>query len=173
MQTTKPELKPISPLPEEIEEDYFPTPSSPPLKKFEVLSTIIPFEVNGKVFHDLTGCFPHKSSLGNEYILVHYDYDSNTILAEPLKTCQSAEIKRGWQVMYKQLAKQGNVPLIYIMDDEASAELKAACDKYDLAYQLVPPRVHRCNAAELAIQAFKNHLLVIIATADPNFPISE
>ena len=59
------------------------------------------------------------------------------------------------------------------MDNEASAELKAACIKYDLAYQLVPPHIHRRNAAERAIQCFKNHLLAILAAADPNFPISE
>ena len=59
------------------------------------------------------------------------------------------------------------------MDNEASAELKAACIKYNLDYQLVPPHIHRRNAAERAIQVFKNHLLAILATADPNFPISE
>jgi hypothetical protein len=174
LQTTKPELKPSSLSPEEIEESCFPTPaSSPPVKTFEVLSTIIPFEANGKAFHDLTGRFPHKSSRGHEYLLVHYDYDSNGILAEPLKNRQSAEIKRGWQVLYEKLAKRGNAPSIYIMDNEASAELKAACDKYDLAYQLVPPHCHRRNAAERAIQCFKNHFLAIIAAADPNFPIAE
>ena len=173
LQTTQPVPKPSSPSPEEIHADHFPEPSSPPVKTYQVLSTIIPFEANGKAFHDLTGRFPHKSSRGNEYLLVHYDYDSNGILAEPLKNRQSAEIKRGWQVLYDQLAKRGNAPSIYIMDNEASAELKAACDKYDLAYQLVPPHVHRRNTAERAIQCFKNHLLAIIAAADPNFPISE
>ena len=59
------------------------------------------------------------------------------------------------------------------MDNEASAELKAACIKYDLAYQLVPPHIHRRNAAERAIQCFNNYLLAIIAAADPNFPILE
>ena len=119
------------------------------------MSTIIPFEANGKAYHDLTGRFPHCSSRGNEYLLVHYDYDSNGILAESLKNRQSAEIKRGWKVLYDKLCKQGNAPLIYILDNEASAELKQACDKYDLAYQLVPPHIHRRNAAERAIQVFK------------------
>ena len=166
------DLEPKPSVPDD--DDFFPVPdSSPPTKTFEVLSTIIPFEANGKAFHDLTGRFPHKSSRGNEYILVHYDYDSNAILAEPLKNRQSAEIKRGWQVLYDKLARRGNAPSIYIMDNEASAELKKACDKYDLAYQLVPPHIHRRNAAERAIQCFKNHFLAILAAADPNFPIGE
>ena len=170
LQTTKPMPTKESPV---MEEDSFPEPSNPPVKTFEVLSTIVPFEANGKAFHDLTGRFPHRSSQGNEYLLIHYDYDSNGILAEPLKSKQSAEIKRGWKVLYDQLAKRGNAPSIYILDNEASAELKKACDKYDLKYQLVPPYVHRRNAAERAIQCFKNHFLAILATADPNYPISE
>ncbi len=173
LQSTKIIFEPTSPTPEEYDSDFFPLPTSPPEKTHQVLSTIVPFEATGRAFHDLTGRFPHKSSRGNEYLLVHYDYDSNGILAEPLKNRQSAEIKRGWQVLYDKLARRGNAPSIYIMDNEASAELKAACIKYDLAYQLVPPHIHRRNAAERAIQCFKNHLLAILATADPNFPISE
>ena len=34
---------------------------------------------------DLTGRFPYKSSRGNKYILIAYNYDGNTTLAEPLK----------------------------------------------------------------------------------------
>ncbi len=73
----------------------FPFPASPPAKTYQVLSTIVPFEATGKAYHDLSGRFPHKSSRGNEYLLVHYDYDSNAILAEPLKNRQSAEKKEG------------------------------------------------------------------------------
>ena len=38
----------------------------------------------GVIHSDLTGWFPIQSSLGNQYILVIYNYDSNAILAEPL-----------------------------------------------------------------------------------------
>ena len=93
LQTTKPIIKQFSPSPEEMYEDSFPTLLNPPVKTFEVLSTIIPFEANGKAFHDLTGRFPHKSSQGNEYLLVHYDYDSNGILAEPLKIVNLQRLK--------------------------------------------------------------------------------
>jgi hypothetical protein len=40
-------------------------------------------------------------------------------------------------------------------------------------YQLVLPHVHRRNAAERAIQTFKNHFLAFLATCDPDFPVSE
>ena len=58
---------------------------------------------------------------------------------------------RGWNILYDKLAKRGNAPSIYILDNEASADLKAACYKNDLEYQLVPPHIHRRNAAERAI----------------------
>ena len=62
LQSTKPPSKPVSPSSTFDDDDFFPAPtSSPPVKTFEVLSTIIPFEANGKAFHDLTGRFPHRS----------------------------------------------------------------------------------------------------------------
>ena len=41
---------------------------------------------------DLTGRFPHKPSRENSYLFVLYDYDTNAILFEPLKTRQAHEI---------------------------------------------------------------------------------
>jgi hypothetical protein len=84
-----------------------------------------------------------------------------------------AEIKRGCLHIHGKLAKSGNQPKIYILDNEASSELKRALTKHDLAYQLVPPHVHRCNAAERAIHTSKSHLLTCLATCDPDFPIAE
>ena len=37
----------------------------------------------------LTGRSPYRSSRGNEYILVGYHFDGNTILAEPIKNRQA------------------------------------------------------------------------------------
>ena len=42
-------------------------------------------EETEKVYTDQTGRFPVRSSAGNQYILVLYDYDSNAILAEAHK----------------------------------------------------------------------------------------
>ena len=45
--------------------------------------------------------------------------------------------------------------------------------KNDVTWQLVPPKTHRCNAAEQAIQTNKNHLNAGIALLDPSFPVRE
>jgi hypothetical protein len=50
---------------------------------------------------------------------------------------------------------------------------KKTLKKYQLEYQLVPPHLHRRNAAERAIHTYKNHLLACLATCDPNFPVSK
>ena len=62
---------------------------------------------------------------------------------------------------------------MYILDNEASNDLKRALKKNDLTYQLVPPHIHRRNAVERVINTFKNHLLAILASCNPDFPIAE
>ncbi len=57
---------------------------------------------------------------------------------------------------------------IYLITD-----FKSALTKHRIIYQLVPPHVHRRNAAERAIQTFKNHFLAGLASTDSTFPISE
>jgi hypothetical protein len=49
-------------------------------------------EVSGQIFSDQTGRFPVTSSKGNQYIMVVYDYGSNHILAEPLKSRSEHEL---------------------------------------------------------------------------------
>ena len=42
--------------------------------------------ISGQVFSNHTGRFPHTSIRGTKYVMVFYDYDLNTILAEPIKS---------------------------------------------------------------------------------------
>ena len=65
------------------------------------------------------------------------------------------------------------MPSTYIIDNEASKELKHCIVKNKLSYQLTLPHMHRINAAEHAICTFKNHFLAGLATIDPKFPIRE
>ena len=51
-------------------------------------------EQTGKIFTDQTVKFPAFSSRGYNYILVLYDYESNAILAEPIKSRKQEEIFR-------------------------------------------------------------------------------
>jgi hypothetical protein len=68
------------------DKDFFPLSDTPNKKTFNACASIEPFIAKQRAYHDLTGRFPHRSSRGNEYILVVYDYDSNAILSCPIKT---------------------------------------------------------------------------------------
>jgi hypothetical protein len=84
-------------------------------------------------------------------LLIVYDHDSNSILHCILKNKTGAEIKRGWQHIHERLARGGNQPKMYILDNEALADLKTALAKYDLTYQLVPPHLLRMLQNELSV----------------------
>jgi hypothetical protein len=50
--------------------------------------------------------------------------------------------------------------------------LKSFFTTNDVAYQLVPPHCHRCNAAEWAIRTFKEHYFVSgLASVYPDFQL--
>ena len=54
----------------------------------ETLVCMKPVEVLGQVFPKQTGIFPRFSNRDNRSVMVLYDYDSNAILTDPLKTKQ-------------------------------------------------------------------------------------
>jgi hypothetical protein len=53
----------------------------------------------GQIYTDQIGRFPVVSSKGNKYIMILYDYDSNAILAQPIKDRTAPELLRAFQVM--------------------------------------------------------------------------
>ena len=62
----------------------------------QVVATIIR-KLNKDVANfDLLGSFPYTLARGNKYVFILYDYDSNAILAQPLKTRGATEIKKAW-----------------------------------------------------------------------------
>ena len=155
------------------EHDYFPVNDSLESPTNECMAILLPFEAKNVGYDDLTGHFPYISSQGNKYILVIYDYDSNAILAEPIQSRQAAHIKKAYNKIITFLASRGAKPKVFILDNEVSGELKLAIQSHNITYQLVPPHMHRRNAAERAIQTFKHHFIAGLATTDPAFPMSE
>jgi hypothetical protein len=126
-----------------------------------------------KAYLDLTGKFPHVSTRGYQYFLLIYDYDSNAILVDILRTRQASEIKSSWIKLHTQLQNGGTAPKIYILDNECSTDLKSTMVKHNIEFQLVPPDMHRRNAAEKAIRTWKNHFIAGLSSIDPAYPIAE
>ena len=150
--------------------------SNPKSEKINVrtkcyMAKIQKFTPTEKSYGDLCGCFPVQSSRGNNYVMVVYSYDANTILAEPLKNRSAGEIVKTWNILNEKLEKAGVSPLIYILDNKISKEFKQALYKKGIKYQLVPPHIHRANAAERAIQTFTDHFSAGLASCNFKFPL--
>jgi hypothetical protein len=102
----------------------------------------------GQIYTDQTGRFPEVSSKGNKYIMILYDYDSNAILAQPIKDRTAPELLKYFQVMEQELVTRGLKPNLMKLDNEASKLLKYYLHQQDITFQLVPPYSHRRNSAE-------------------------
>jgi hypothetical protein len=123
----------------------------------------------GQIYTDQTGIFPVVSSKGNKYIMILYDYDSNAVLAQPIKDRTAPELLRAFQVMEQELVARGLKPKIMKLDNDASKLLKTYLHQQNLTFQLVPPYSHRRNTAERAIRSFKDHLIAGLCSTDKSF----
>ena len=111
-------------------------------------ATISTTELNLITYSILTGLFPVQSSLGLQYILVVYDYDSNSILMEPMKNHSDTEMVWAHTTIFNHLQHAGFHHIIQCLDNEASTASKTWMHGCNIQFQLVPPHVHCWNAAE-------------------------
>ena len=125
----------------------------------------------GQIHSDQTGKFIVASSTGNNYVLVVYDYDSNSILVEPMRNRTGPSILKAYTIIHTRLVAAGLRPQLQRLDNECSDALKTFMRDAAIDYQLVPPKVHRRNAAERAIRTFKNHFIAGLCSVDKNFPL--
>ena len=72
------------------------------------------------------GRFPLTSKRGNKYIMILYDYDSNFIFAEPIKSRETDELVRAYNKCHQVLIKRGFTVKYHKMDNETSKRLAAA-----------------------------------------------
>ena len=148
---------------------------TPPLepKSQNICCAVISQNEISKSYSDQTGKFPVPSSRGNHYIFILYHRDTNSIHATAIPNRQAATLRDAWESTHKMLIQQGSPPDLHILDNECSQDVKDAFAKYNIAFQRVPPKEHRANAAERAIRTFKNHFTSILCTVDSNYPMSE
>ena len=128
-------------------------------------------DLQGKICTDQTGRFPVTSSRGNKYIMIAYDYDSNTINAEALKPRTGESLKNAYMKIQALLTSRGLKPKLHFLDNECAASFKVFMKSVDEAFQLVPPHLHRRNAAERSIQTWKNHFIAGLTSVHPDFPL--
>ena len=151
--------------------DSFPHSLSPEdgTRTHDCFATV--FAPSGLVYTDQTGRFIVPSDSGNNYLFVLYDYDSNCILAEPMKNRTKPSLLAAYKKLHAKLCSAGLRPRYQRLDNECSDIMKEFMTAEGIDYQLVPPGVHRRNAAERAIRTLKNHLIAGFCSVDENFPM--
>jgi hypothetical protein len=133
------------------------------------MATVEPI-ATGRAFGNLTGQYPHMSNRGNTYLLIINDYDTNAIIAEPLKGRIKGDILNGYRNVHKQLARNGYRPTLQTLDKEASDILLQYMRNNKIDIQLALPHIHRRNLAERAIRTFKEHFKALRASCNPKIP---
>jgi hypothetical protein len=165
--------KPKDTTPEQellLRQDYGPKPLSPPEQRTHTIFVAIE-EISGKSYSDQTGRFIAPSASGMNYLLVLYEYDGNSVHAEPIKNRTAAEIKRAYALILELLKSRGLQPKLQILDNEASKLLIDYINEEGIDHQLAPPHVHRRNAAERAISTFKDHFIAGLSSTDKDYPL--
>ena len=78
-----------------------------------------------------------------------YCYDTNEIIAEPLKDITGKEILRDYNKVHDVLDNSGSKPETNWMENEASEALKKIDRQQSVAFQLVPPThsQEKCSGA--------------------------
>jgi hypothetical protein len=153
-----------------FDDDATPAPDAPNVGTHLVFSAVAELPRH-EIATDLTGQFPTTSSQGNKYILVCYVYDCNAIITTPMKNRTELEHMRAFNHIHQYLTMRGFTPTHQRLDNEASTAFKNNLRQKGIDYQLVPPHNHRRNAAERAIQTFKNHFISILCGTDKRFPM--
>ena len=112
-------------------------------------------KVTGKISTDQTGRFPVTYSRGSKYLMALYNYDSNSIIAEPLKLCSEHKLVHVYSALNTHLSNRGLTTRFQMLNNECLTGLKKFMQNAGITFQLVPPHLHRTNDAERAISPYK------------------
>jgi hypothetical protein len=125
---------------------------------------------DGTIYVDFTGKFPIRSIDGMTALFILYDWTTNAILATPVKDGKDETTIATFEANIQYLTKRGFKPVLNIIDNVASKTIQTYLADNAIKIQLVEPHNHRVNAAERAIQTFKNHMIAGLSTCDEQFP---
>ena len=127
-------------------------------------------ELKGIIGTDQTGRFPITSARGHKYVFLLCDVDTGHIQAIPIRSRKKGELTRAFKEAYEELVACGFEPVLHRIDHETSDELLKAIKEKGLTYEIMPPKNHRRNPAERAIQTFKGHFISVLNGLDRDFP---
>ena len=123
------------------------------------------------LYTDATGALLAVSLEGNQYYFLAYDYNTNAVFAIPMKKLEDKIIIEAFDKIFTYLTIRGYRPTFNATDNQATTPLKEYLAKENCAWQFFEPTNYKVNAAEQAIQTFKNHVISGICTTDVDFPL--
>ncbi len=100
-----------------------------------------------------------------------YHYKPNSILASPIAGLDNKSIFGAYKTRFRELEAKGFKPKLNVMDNQATKHIKQFLTENKCRLQLVEPHNHRVNAAERAIQTFKDAFITALAMTDSDFPL--
>jgi hypothetical protein len=107
---------------------------------------------------------------GNVCFLVVCHYESNAILALPISGFNNNTIFAAYKTQFKFLESKGDKIKLNVMDNQRTKQIKKILTANNCYLLLVEPHNHCVNAAECAIQTFKDHFISSLAMIDSIFP---
>ncbi len=130
-----------------------------------------PDRQSGVIYNNLTGNFPFVSFDGSVCFLVIHHYEANAIMAMPIAGLDNQSIFNTYKANFDKLAQKGFKPKLNVMDNQATKHIKHFFTEEECKLQLIEPHNHHVNAAEHAIQTFKDAFISALATTDRDFPL--
>jgi hypothetical protein len=134
--------------------DAFPSYSGSNERTHCCFAACMPTSTTGQIFTDQTGHFIVPARMGNTQLFILYDYDSNSIHAEPIPNKTAGAILAAYKRVHNMLVKAGLWPQLQLLDNECSEALKEFMIDQGVDFPKVPPGIHRADAAERAIRTF-------------------
>ena len=89
----------------------------------------------------------------------------------PISNLRDETIIGAFDNVFQDLKSKGLKPSFNVTDNQAATPIKAYLQKEETSWQFVEPNNHRVNAAERAIQTFKNHFISGLCTTDSDWPL--
>jgi len=99
---------------------------------------------------DQTGLFRAVLSLGNKYIMILHNVDSISLWSEAMRNQLGGKLILARARALARMRRWGLIPKHQILDNQASAEYKAAIETSGMTYEVVPlpPVEHQHIIAE-------------------------
>ncbi len=112
----------------------------------------------------------HSCPLTAVYVFVMYHYETNAIMVKAIKNLDNRSIYKAYKELFENLEAKGYKPKMNIMDNQATKYINKFPTAKD-CLQVVEPHNHWVNAAERAIQTFKDAFIAALASTDSEFPL--